>query len=370
MRVRNRPSRPHRGPERQPASGPNKLAALARLTLVQAHPPLTLPTLSGLATTYRARRGDDEALTLAATAVKAGLGSIRLWEKANGSPTLFLRDALNEWLRAQGAAEVAKVAEFTLAITTHPDNCNLPDGQALALIEAGASGCLSLGAGLARMEEAHPGLGRDFFLTLLPAMNRWIPTYDSRDAERLIERWRENAEYDREPRDARTFEEYCRQEGLHFPDIEADMPVFLRNLDWRRAKEAADRLEARGSGEFRDLIDAVLELRKLRPASHVLDPLLEDAWEDGPLPGWVVRFAPDDAIEQSFDEECQTYLETSHEPLWAAIFPVDDTKAFRQVLKNVEHFLKANLLLTHIQKRFSEMEEKSDASCNQRRKRA
>jgi hypothetical protein len=168
---------------------------LAALTLSRQTPGLLLPPLSQIPTSYTLTAGGDLAIGLAHSLVQLGLGSLQLWQRHNGNLTLFIRDALGEWLEYLGASELEDHVDIDFAIVDHLDELQCDEGKLFILLET-SDGCgfLAVGKAVKLLDDEHPGLGRSFDLILIQTANMWMDTYDISATEYFLDRWKESIE--------------------------------------------------------------------------------------------------------------------------------------------------------------------------------
>jgi hypothetical protein len=348
------PSRPTL--PRQSTSDPERLAALAELTMARQTPGLVLPSLGDAPSSFSYTDGTDTAIKLARTLVHLGIGSSDLWKRHNCNPALFIRDSLNKWLSDLGADKLQEYVSIDFAVVDHLESVESTkdDSRLFAFLET-SDGC-----------------GAIFLGQILTALD----VFDVTNAEYFVERWRESVEMDMEPDGEekgipfeQSFEQYCKAEEITFPDPHASMPEFLKDIsiskESKRLKRSLVLLTQHRTGPFASMIEPLLTIANIKhtnPASDV-DGELRDEWDDVPLPNWVVAFEPDDPIMQAFDEESQSMHEASHSPTWIAAFDPADAKAVSAVLQYVKNFVQVNQQIVKIQQ-YGEKWSKSHAGRN------
>jgi len=173
---------------------------------------------------------------------------------------------------------------------------------------------VTFGPTLELLEKAHPQLPVTFFNLFVGAVNRYIRTYDYRDAEERAETLREWAAQED---DADQYE---------IPDVQASIPACMRQtaldkgeLTNRRAK-INDPLAAK-------LVEAAINLDRVsaqakRPElSDDISQQLSDCHP--PRPCLLALFAEGDSVAAAFDEEADGMLEVTPEP--NLIIPFDPT---------------------------------------------
>jgi hypothetical protein len=347
-----------------------RLASLAELTMSRQSPGLVLPSLGDAPTSFSHTDGSTTALSFARSLVRLGLGSEALWQRHNSNPGLFIRDSLNQWLTGLGADKLRDCVSIDFSVVDHVDSIDETtfDSQLFALLETSdGCGALFLGEVLRALQAHAPDLGRAFYIVLDIFMTRWIYTFDVDNAENFVERWKECAEMDMDGDSNETFEEYCVAHEISFPDPHASMPSFLKNISYRdearRLKGSIALLSKHREGPFAALIEPLLTLTAIKQKKSTLDHFeaIRDAWDDQPMPNWIVAFESADPIMQAFDEESRTMNESSHAPTWIEAFDPADVKAVGRMLDYVKGFVEVNLQLAKIQ-RFAEKWSRSHAS--------
>jgi hypothetical protein len=319
------------------AADAERLASLARLTFNSQNPGLILPRLEAQPTLYSRVIGDDVSITLARSFIEAGFGTLDMWNRS-GSCSQFIVNIINDWLRKIGATELSDYAGLNLVFTTEVESEKVVEGTILAFIETSMSGYITIGKAVDAIERFCPGLGRDFYTVLMSSVYRWMRVYDHQDAEMLVEMWRENYEGDAEAAN-QSLDEYFKSQEIHIPNVEECIPTYLAKLDFRKVNAAASRLRQHVGGEFGEWIRTVLEMSVLRPKLKC-NERLDFEWDDGPVPSWLVVYREHDAIEQCWDEESQTWNETSHQPTWMTVFDPADVTSLRRVLEEVEKYVR------------------------------
>jgi hypothetical protein len=345
----------------------DRLAALAAMTMTRQQPGLVLPALSGIPTSYTHTEGADTALTLARSLVHLGLGTAQMWERNNGNLSIFIRNSLNDWLRQIGAGSLENNVSLDFAIVDSLDASmggavDFDEGKLLILLET-SDGCgfMTIGEQIELLEKVKPGLGRAFYEVLMKSMYAWMRVYDVHDAEEWVERCKESVEMDAsyesrgESHEALSFEEYCRENEITFPDVAAQTPACLKVgkiLGKSEHSKHVAILKQHRDGPYSEWIEPVLVMDLIRsPARQDSGPLrvqLEDAWDDGPLPNWLLAFHDHDAISQAFDEESENTNEYSHSPVWLDTFDPASVSDVRRVLTYVQRFIEVNINLVKL----------------------
>jgi hypothetical protein len=333
-----------------------RIASLASMTMARQSPGLVFPLLSDIPTSFSHTEGTDSALGLARSLATLGLGSPELWQRENGNPSLFSRNSINEWLGELGASKLNGIVDVAFAIVddlqgTVPEN----KGHLFVLLET-SDGCglLTIGKQLDLLEEVQAGLGRAFYIVLLMTLRSWVDVYGAYAAEYYVERWKESVEMDIEgDLTEQSFDDYCRDHEIIFPDIAAATPACVRDISitkkGRDLKRSIALLQEHRHGKYGDVIEPVLAMVSLGKPMKGMDPqLLGEIFEDGPLPNWVIAFDTHDPISQAFDEEGQHMNEVLHAPTWIASFDPTNVGEVRSVLAHVQSFLAINQQLAKL----------------------
>jgi hypothetical protein len=349
-------------------SNPERTAALAAMSLSQQSPGLVLPRLGGVPTSYSLTQGDDTAFVLADNLTKLGLGSIEIWNRVNGNPTLFVRESINAWLGSIGAEKLTDVANFYFGITGEIDVIEAADEpRVFGLIEVEECGAIQVGRLLDALEAEEAGLGAAFYMVLMRSLNHWARTYDMHEAEMWLDYLREGIESEADPDSNLTLEQQCEAQGITLPDLDRDIPAYIpRGYGSKKRDGFMSLLKKHRTGRHGAIVQRVLTMAAIKPRST--HPLFqkEQYWDDQPLPSWLVFFRRGDTITQAFDEAASSMHESSHEPTWITAFNPSDVKALRTTLEEVEKFVRLNLDMMELVKECERLE-KQHASIGQRR---
>jgi hypothetical protein len=280
-----------------------------------------LPRLAGIPPIHRIVADDRLAVTLAKSLVELDIVAPGDWKRAECDPTSFTRLALERWIKAHGGSAIRR--RFLLVASISDTPCewaerdeSRPNQLFLTVEPSEAScGCVTFGPTLELLEKVHPQLPVTFFNLFVGALNRYIRTYDFRDAEDRTETLREWAA--QEP-DADQYE---------IPDVQGSIPACMR-----QAALDEDEL-AHLKGTINDsltskLVEAVINLERVS-AQAKRPELGDDIGEqlsdcNPPLPCLLALFADADAIEACFTEEADGMLEVTPEP--NLIIPFDPAR--------------------------------------------
>lgn len=351
----------------------DRLASLASMTMARQKPGLVLPSIYQIPTSYTHTTGEDSTLALARSLVKLDIGSREIWERHYGNLSLFIRSSLNQWLGDIGASQLQGSVDIDLAIVDDIQGVEPKQKGHLFILLETSDGCgfLRIGKELELLEKEQVGLGRAFYIVLMQTMNSWLDVYDVKNAEFYVERWRESIEMDVEGESTEeAFQDYCRANDISFPDIDASTPPCVRNVslnkESRRLNRSIDLLKKHRGGKYAEWIEPVLamvELRKPKRGLNYQDVDVNEIWDDGPLPNWVVPFDSHDPITQAFDDESQSMNEYMHAPTWIDSFDPTDANDVKKVLNYVQNFVMVNQQIVKLSKCF-EKRSKTSGSTN------
>ncbi len=339
----------------------DRLASLAVLTMSRQTPGLALPSLEGVPTSYSHTTSNDKALKLARSLAVLGFGSVEIWERNNGNLSTFIRNSLNAWLESLGALEFRGNVGYDFAIVEEldiygcSDNAEHKENLFILLETSDGCGYITIGEQIKQLEREEGGLGRAYYSVLMGTLYSWIRVYDILDAEYFVERWKESVEMEVEygegnATDAENLDDYCKSNGITFPDLEGAIPSCLLNKErvqkGRAQRNCVSLLKKHRRGLYHEWIEPVLAMAAVREPPDKqptwLRELVADGFDDGPLPNWIVGFEDHDPISQAFDEESQNMYEASHQPLWVRSFDPGDVKDVRNVLDYVRRFVEVN----------------------------
>jgi len=316
IRRRSRRQRAHLQPHA--ARRPAGMASSGQLMAQGAG--LLLPRLTGVPLIHRVVADDRPAVALAKSLLELDIAIPGDWQKAEHDPTSFTRLTLERWIKAHGEPAIRR--RFLLVTSIGDTPCewadrdeSKPNQLFLAVEPSEAScGCVTFGPTLELLEKVHPQLPVTFFSLFVGALNRYIRTYDYRDAEERAETLREWAA--QEP-DADQYE---------IPDVQGSIPACMRQA----ALEEGDlaRLKAKINDPLAaKLVEAAINLDHVsaeakRPEiSEDVGQQLSDC--NPPLPCLLALFAEGDGVEACFTEEADGMLEVTPEP--NLIIPFDPT---------------------------------------------
>lgn len=286
----------------------------------------TMPRLEGVALEHRVWRDERTAATVARSLIEASVAGVSLWEAVGRDPFQFVRSAIKQLVDQHGGPAIARNFTLHMALTSTLDEYGgrPADGAATDLflsLEPSEATYLVLGPALDVLGREHPRLPATFFHLLSGALNRWIRTYDFRDAREHVDRLRDW--YSADDPDCEPYE---------LPNVEGSIPASMREcpLPWAEVTRLLPRLGARCREWMRRALDlAHRSALRARPRyTEAMEAQLTDC--NPPLPSLLVVFSTGDNIEACFDAEAQGMLEVSPEPNLVIPFGGTDGRSTRQ----------------------------------------
>jgi hypothetical protein len=280
-----------------------------------------LPRLAGIPPVHRVVADDRRAVMLAKSLVELDIGVAGDWKKAECDPTSFARLTLERWIKIHGGRAIRRHFLLVASISDSPsewaDRDERKSNRLFLIVEPSEAscGCVTLGPTLQLLENVHPRLPATFFNLFVGALNRYIRTYDYRDAEERAETLREWAAQEA---DADQYE---------IPNVQALIPACIRqavleeNDLVRLEDEINDPLAAK-------LVEAAINLDRVsaqakRPElGDDIGQQLSDC--NPPVPCLLAQFAEGDSVAAAFDEEADGMLEVTPEP--NLIIPFDPAR--------------------------------------------
>ncbi len=354
---------------------PVDAASLAASILLRSAVSLPLPDISAAAAFFTRSRGDDTVARIIEDFALLGIGSLDLWARHEKTPASYLQELLQQWIASLGADKFVDHVGLSLSLAPKPEGWGeAPAGRQplYFMIESNQSGYCSLLAPIEALEAQTAGLGAAFYWLLTRTLNSWMNVYCFLNAEYAIEQWKEMVESDMEADDSspsQTFEEYCEATGIAFPDLAEDVPAFLSESPFRSSdyslSKLASLLEANRSGPFGALIKPVLQMASVRSRHPRTASDLEElsgAWNDMPLPSWLLVMHKHDAIEQMFDEDSQHMGEASAEPHLICRYMPGDPASLRAALRTIAQYVTVQANMIELTARLCAWKESTDAS--------
>ena len=293
IRRRSRRQRSHLQPHatRRPA----RLASSGQLMAQGTG--LLLPRLAGVPPIHRVVADDRLAVMLAKALVELDIAVPGDWKRAECDPTSFTRLTLERWIKAHGGSAIRR--RFLLVASISDTPCEWAErdeskpNQLFLIVEPSEAscGCVTFGPTLELLEKVHPQLPATFFNLFVGALNRWIRTYDFRDAEERAETLREWAAQEA---DADQYE---------IPDVQGSIPACMRQtaLDEGELAHLKDKINDPLAAK---LVEAAINLDRVsaqakRPElGDDIGQQLSDC--NPPLPCLLALFAEGDAIAACF----------------------------------------------------------------------
>jgi hypothetical protein len=287
---------------------------------------LLLPRLAGVPLIHRVVADDRLAVMLAKSLVELDIAVPGDWKKAEGDPTSFTRLALERWIKAHGGPAIRRRFMLVASISDTPcewaDRDDTKPSQLFLTVEPSEAscGCVAFGPTLELLEKVHPQLPVTFFNLFVGALNRFIRTYDHRDAEERAETLREWAAQED---DADQYE---------IPDVQGSIPACMRQTALNEGGLAC--LKARIKDPLAaKLVEAAINLDRVsaqakRPElGDDIGQQLSDC--NPPLPCLLALFAEGDGVEACFAEEADGMLEVTPEPNFIMPFDPASTESVR-----------------------------------------
>jgi hypothetical protein len=281
---------------------------------------LLLPRLAGVPPIHRVVADDRLAVMLAKSLVELDMAIPGDWKRAECDPTSFTRLTLERWIKAHGGQAIHRRFLLVGSISDTPSEWaerdeSKPSQLFLTVEPSEAScGCVTFGPTLELLEKVHPQSPVTFFNLLVGALNRYVRTYDHRDAEERAETLREWAAQEA---DADQYE---------IPDVQGSIPVCMRQAaldedELAHLKGTINDSLASKLVEAAIFLDRVSAQAKRPEISEDIGQQLSDC--NPPLPCLLALFAEGDPVAAAFDEEAQGMLEVTPEP--NLIIPFDPT---------------------------------------------
>jgi hypothetical protein len=291
---------------------------------------LLLPRLAGVPPIHRVVADDRLAVMLAKSLVELDVAVPGDWTRAEEDPTSFTRLTLERWIKAHGGSAIRR--RFLLVASISDTPCEWAErdesrpNQLYVIVEPSEAtcGCVTFGPTLELLEKVHPQLPATFFNLFVGALNRYIRTYDYRDAEERAETLREWAAQED---DADQYE---------IPDVQGSIPACMRQTaleggDLARLKDGINEPLTAKLVEAAINLDRVSAQAKRPGLGDDIGEQLSDC--NPPLPCLLAQFAEGDSIAACFDEEAQGMLEVPPEPNLIIPFNPSDTEGVRSAFQ-------------------------------------
>ena len=183
---------------------------------------------------------------------------------------------------------------------------------------------MTFGPTLDLLEKVHRQLPVTFFNVFVGALNRWIRTYDYRDAEERAE----------------TLHEWAAQEPdadqYEIPDVQGAIPRCMRQTALSKG-ELAHVKDKINDPLVAKLVEAVIALDRISAQANRpelgddIGQQLSDC--NPPLPCLLALFAEADGVEACFTEEADGMLEVTPEPNLIIRFDPTHTESVRSAFQ-------------------------------------
>ncbi|HLG96674.1 MAG TPA: hypothetical protein VKX49_10230 [Bryobacteraceae bacterium] len=294
-----------------PSSVPCSASGMAAATcLIASGTHFAIPRLNGIPPRHQMSFGVQPAARLGLSLLEAGIADPSDWLRDNDAIE-FIEKTLRRWALKNGGEEISTEFDLALALVSdlepYAESPNAAIAQDMYIVlEPETAGYVVLGPVLREMNKLHGRLPITFLNLFTTALNRWVRTYDYRDAEDRVETLREWYEGDPEG------------EQVELPDVKGATPQFLRHRKPLQESFVVKLAERARDKRLREILRGVLQLsatsrRAQRPE---IGPEASDRLADSnpPLPALLAVFEKQDAIEGCFDEESQGMMECPPEP--------------------------------------------------------
>jgi hypothetical protein len=288
--------------------------------------------------------------------VREGLGTWEAWEKSGGNVLAFVQHVIKSGIGAERGDLLQRNVEYHLEVSDQLGRAGsegaLEGGQLVVTLECSGSGCLKIGPAIDALEAEAEGLGAAFYWALTYALYRVMRIYNHDDAVMYEERMRDYAAEDEEE----------NRGQYEFPEVEKALPECIRKTlkresqDWRmRDREVLLRYR---NGSYRSWIERLRRIQRLSrlPLKQSRNYLEFGYYDDPPLPCLLVSFKEHDAIIACFDEEGQSMMEGSAEPMVCVVFSPRAPDQVRRALRTLERFIAINCELFQLVEEIQEWE--------------
>jgi len=293
--------------QRNTARSATRVAAAADLMASGSH--FGIPHLDGVPGEYRFHAGEQASIRLARSLLEGEIADPTDWQRVRRDPTAFVGLTLQRWIDVHGGKAIRRRFNLRLTLSEQVDEYaeaadQDPNGRQLYLIlDPDAAAYVVAGPTLELLEREHPRLPATFYHVFTGGLNKWVRTYDYRDAEDRVEMLREWAEGEDEQYD--------------IADVAASIPACMK----RKALglEGLQRLARQArSSEVQAVIAATVDLRcaseKVERPDFTDEIREQFADSNPPLPSALVVFAENDCIEGQFEDDSQNMMECLPEP--------------------------------------------------------
>jgi len=280
-----------------------------------------LPRLDGVTVELRVAGEDRRAISIARTLTELEIAEVSEWE---GSPSKYLLSTLKRWTALHGGESIQ--AEFALdaTLSNTPDRYSSEDinpGRLYLTVDPASAGYIVIGPTLEMLGRIHRRFPVTFYDLAVGAVNRWLRTYEYRDALERVEMWHEWAEGE------------GGADQYEIPDVESCIPAEMKE-EPLKARALRDLISQVQDDRLRGLIEAGLRLDRI--SQRLQRPEISDetgeAFMDSnpPLPALIVSFKRNDSIVGVFEEEGQAMLEACPEPSFIVEIDPGDAGSVRR----------------------------------------
>jgi hypothetical protein len=339
------------------AAGPASAPGIATLAPAFSQ---ALPSLADVRTEYSHEVNAELVYELCAALVREGLGTGETWNQSRGSALEFAQHAMMIGIGAERSDLIQRNVEYHLEVSDQLDRDGaLENGQLVVTVECGGSGYLKIGPAIDALEAEAEGLGAAFYWALTYALYRVMRIYNHDDALMYEERMRDYAAEDDEE----------NRGQYEFPEVEKALPECIQKTlkrespDWKtRDRELLLRYRNGSYGSWIERLRRIQRLSRM-PLKQSRNYLESGYYDDPPLPSLLVSFKEHDAIIACFDEEGQSMMEGSAEPMVCVVFSPRAPEEVRYALRTLERFIAINCELFQLVEEIQEWEKHNAGAC-------
>jgi len=302
---------------------------------------------------------------LCAALVREGFGNWETWKQSNDSALTFAQHAMMSGIGAERGDLLQRNVDYHLEVSDQLGRDGaLESEQLVVTVECGGSGYLKMGPAIDALEAEAEGLGAAFYWALTYALYRVMRVYNHDDALMYEERMRDCAAEDDDE----------NRGQYEFPEIEKALPECIQKTlkreshDWKmRDRELLLRYRDGSHGSWIKRLRRIQRLSRLR-LKQSRDYLESGYYDDPPLPCLLVSFKEYDAIIACFDEEGQSMMEGSAEPIVCVVFSPRAPEEVRHALRTLERFIAINCELFQLVEEIQAWEKCHASACIDRGK--
>jgi hypothetical protein len=166
-------------PMREKSAGARRIITAEQLMAPECS--VVLPRLNDAPVEHRFLADDREAMALAETLVKSGIGAVEDWEESKRDPPKYVLLTLQRWIRDHGGAAIDRRFDLDVALSDrlvdHSDEGG-PEGTLSLIVDPESAAFVVLSPGIELLEEVHPRLPATFFRHFTGSLNRWVRVFD------------------------------------------------------------------------------------------------------------------------------------------------------------------------------------------------